>query len=291
MPFTKPEYWTSYSEFVRVIEEMGGSAYFVREQHTFLGNGKFSNSWQIRDGVIVNTGPITADVIFDKGRFASDNMVPVFNDPRVADFCLDKWEMYRQLKKFCPFTVYVENQAELTSALPQISTKSVVFKPVKGAEGIGVKIELREVFESPEVALDFPALVSEFLDTSSGIPGIVAGVHDLRVALFDGEIMYSYVRTPPSGSLLANVALGGDWEMIAISRLPPEVVQIVMEVDQRFSDIPHRFYGVDFGYTKDGPKIIEMNAELGLDMNEDDPIFLTVKERLARVLLELAGAA
>jgi glutathione synthase/RimK-type ligase-like ATP-grasp enzyme len=162
-----------------------------------------------------------------------------------------------------------------------------VFKPVKGAEGIGVSIERKSLFENPKAPLDFPSLLSEFLDTSAGIPGIVDGIHDLRVALFDGEMIYSYVRTPPTGSMLANVALGGHWEMIDVSRLPQDVVDIAMQVDQRFKDIPHRFYGIDFVYTKDGPWIIEMNAELGLDMNEDDPIYIKVKHKLAKVLIEL----
>ncbi len=288
-PFDKPEYIESYSELAAEIEKLGGVPYFVRTQSSYLGNGKFSNSWQMRDRQLIETGPITANAIFNKGRFQTDNTVPVFNNPEITKICTDKWYMYEQLKEFCPPTWYVENLADLTAALPKLTTQKAVFKPLTGSEGVGVKIEDKTFFEDSTLQLHFPGVVSEFLDTSVGVPGIVDGHHDLRTAIFDGEILYSYYRTPPTGSLLANVSQGGRFEMLDPSRLPADVVSISKLIDAQLAHIKHRFYSVDYGYTKDGPRIIEMNSELGLLPNSDHPAFRILKHKIASVLLELSS--
>lgn len=286
-PLSKEDYWTSYSELTQVIAECGGQLYIVRSQDSYHGNGRFSNSWIIKGDELVEKGPLVADVIYDKGRFKSDGSVPVFNCQEVVDICLDKWAMYNQLVDYCPLTFYVENAEEAIEALKTLSTEKIVFKPVRGAEGIGVKIEDKQYFSNPTEPLQFPAVVSEFLDTSGGVPGLMVGHHDLRIALFDGEILYSYLRTPPNGSLLANVARGGTFMMIEPSRLPEAVVKIAQEIDERISTCPHRFYSVDFGYTAEGPKIIEMNSELGLLPDREHPVFRKLKEKLADVFMEM----
>lgn len=286
-PFTIPDYWTSYSELTTVAAEHGAQLYIVRTQESYKGNGTFSNSWMIADNKLQETGEVTVDVIFNKGRFQSDNTVPVFNCQEVVDMCLDKWKMYTELKDLCPLTFLVHNYAELTEAMKNLTTEKIVFKPQKGGEGVGVKIEEKSFFPEHQDSLQFPAVVSEFLDTSVGVPGIVDGLHDLRLAIFDGEVLYSYYRTPPQGSFLANVSKGGRFEMIDPPRLPSEVVQIAKQIDATLTSCKHRFYSIDFGYTKNGPKIIEMNSELGLLPNKDHPVFKVLKEKIVTSLLDM----
>lgn len=286
-PAFKPTFWTSYSELSEIVREHGGQLYIAHGQHTYLGNGSFSRSWIIEDNTLRDTGVVVADVIFDKGRFVSDNTVPVFNHPTISKVCNNKWLMYDTFPQFCPVTFFVTDSVQLHSVLPQITTEFIVFKPYTGSEGVGVKIEKKEYFEKHGAELVFPAVVSEFLDTSNGIPDIIEGTHDLRIAIFDGEILYSYVRTPPTGSLLANVSKGGTFAMVDIEKLPSKIIDIFRTIDQSFSNIPHRFYGIDFGMTTQGPKIIEMNTELGLLPNSDDPIFKKLKEKLAQVFMDL----
>lgn len=286
-PAFKSTYWTSYSELSNTVTKHGGRLYIAHGQNTYLGNGSFSRSWIIEDTTLHDAGPVTAQVIFDKGRFVSDSTVPVFNHTTISKVCNNKWLMYETFPEFCPSTFFVTDSTELYSVLPKITTAEIVFKPYTGAEGIGVKIEEKTYFEHHQTELVFPAVVSEFLDTSGGIPNIIEGTHDLRVAILDGEILYSYVRTPPAGSLLANVSKGGTFAMVDLEKLPPIIVNIAQTIDRSFSDIPHRFYGIDFGYTPQGPKIIEMNTELGLLPNSDHPIFKILKEKLARIFMEL----
>ncbi len=287
-PLSKPTYWASYSELSEAISNAGGQLYIVRGQDTYQGRGSFSNSWIIKNDSLVEAGPIVADVIYnkDKGQFKNDP-TPIFNCEKIKQICDDKWIMYQTFPDYCPKTFFVTTEEELHSILPNVSTSKVVFKPYTGGEGKGIHIEEKNYFLTLPELLDFPAVVSEFLDTSCGIPGIVDGLHDLRVAIFDGEILYSYVRTPPKDSFLANVSKGGRFEMVDTKRLPEEVAEMTHTIDSTLSDCGHRFYGIDFGYTMDGPKIIEMNSELGLLPNEDHPVFITLKNKLARVFMDL----
>lgn len=286
-PLSKLDYWTAYSELSAAVSTLGGQFYIVRDQKTYLGNGSFSRSWIIENGSLVEMGPVTVEAIYDKGLFETDETVPIFNCQQVRQECDNKWIMYQRLSDYCPPTFYAENKTQLYDIIPKISTSKVVFKPYTGGEGEGVKIEEKEYFNQNTEDLMFPAVVSEFLDTSVGIPGIIKGTHDLRLALFDGKILYSYVRTPPQGSLLANVAKGGIFKMIDLDLIPQELIDIVAHIDQKFVNCGHRFYSVDFGYTAEGPKIIEMNSMLGLLPNKDHTIFKTLKEKLARVFMDM----
>ncbi|HRH23799.1 MAG TPA: hypothetical protein PK295_04180 [Candidatus Magasanikbacteria bacterium] len=286
-PAFKPTYWTSYSELSQAVSAYGGQLYITHGQQTYIGNGSFSRSWIIADNILQDTGPIVAEVIFDKGKFKSDETVPVFNHPELSNICNDKWLMYQMFPEYCPTTFFAKSKEELHSTLPHISTQKIVFKPFLGAEGRGIKIEDKQYFLHHSEALIYPGVVSDFLDTSNGIPGIVEGTHDLRLTIFDGEILYSYFRTPPVGSLLANVSKGGRFEMVDIQKLPSDIVTIAKQVDSRFMNLTHRFYCIDFGYTPKGPKIIEMNSEVGLLPNKDGKVFAKLKEKLAQVFMDL----
>lgn len=287
-PFSKQIYWDAYRELSHTVAMHGGELYITREQHTYEGSGAFSRSWVIQNGTLLETGPVTVDVVYDKGRFLSDGHVTVFNCEKIKRICDDKWLMYQQFSSFCPPTFFATNIDELHSILPSIRTALTVFKPFTGSEGAGVKIEKKEYFINTKESLTFPAIVSEFLDTSSGIPGIMSGTHDLRLAVFDGEILFSFFRTPPQDSFISSVAQGGAFQMIDPGQLPSDVVGIAMHIDATLhADIPHRFYSIDFGYTTEGPKVIEMNSEVALFSNEKSPAFETLKHRLAEVFMNI----
>jgi glutathione synthase/RimK-type ligase-like ATP-grasp enzyme len=191
--------------------------------------------------------------------------------------------MYHLFKEYCPLTFLANSREELLSNLAQVQTELVVVKPVDGEEGRGVYIDSPEKIK--ELALEYPLLVQEFIDSSVGIEGIVEGLHDLRVALINGEPFYSYYRTPPQGSYLANVARGGSFAMIEPARLPKSILEAVKEIDQKLAEVGDRFYGIDFAMTKTGPKIIEMNSRLGLLPNRDNDIFKALKNTLAEIFL------
>ncbi len=286
-PVFKPIYQASYTELSKEIAKLGGQLYITRDQESYLGNGSFSRSWIMTDAGLTEAGPVTVDAIFNKGRFESDNTIPILNPPKLKKVCDNKWLMYQMFSEYCPQTFFIENPDELLAAFTNITTKKVVFKPHTGSEGMGVIIEEKGYLVQHLSSLLFPGIVSEFLDTSHGIPGITEGTHDLRLAFLDEEIAFSYVRKPPAGSLLANISQGGSFTMLDPRTLPPEVISIAQKIDSHFADCGHRFYCIDFGYTLEGPKIIEMNSEVRLSPNSDSPIFATFKKQLAQVLMDL----
>lgn len=279
-PFTIEYYRQSYFELAQEVALLGGTLVIVRDNTTYLGNGVFSRAWRMSaPGVFEELGRTKVDAVFDKSNFANDGKVAQFNHPAVTLLCTDKLLMYEHFAEFCPKTMLATTPDEYHSALSAIGSKMVVCKPQFGSEGQSVVIDSPTVLAKLEP--EFPVILQEFIDTSEGIEGIVAGHHDLRVAIFDGEILYSYVRTPPPNKLTANVAQGGSFFMLEASRLPQSVVEISTHIDAQLARFGSRFYSIDFGMTPNGPKIIEMNARLGLLPNSDSPVFHTLKKKMA----------
>jgi glutathione synthase/RimK-type ligase-like ATP-grasp enzyme len=284
-PFNKEEYWTSYQELNQEIQNLGAQLYIVRSQNTYLGNAKFSKSWQFENNDLIETGPIIVDVLYDKGGFTSDGKVALSNTLEIDNICTDKWKTYELLEEFCPKTIVTHNDQEFESGLTAIETKKIVIKPLDQEEGHGVYIgDIEYIKSSPK---EYPLLIQEFLDSSAGMPGFVDGIHDFRVALMNGEIVYSFVRTPPPGELLANIARGGTSQVIPEPNIPQEAKDLVFKIDEKMAKFGNRFYGVDMAFTPQGLRIIELNSKLGLHENNRHPIFIEFKKKLAKYLVNL----
>ncbi len=134
---------------------------------------------------------------------------------------------------------------------------------------------------------EYPVIVQEFLDSASGIPGVYNGIHDYRVMVMNGEVIGSFLRTPPPGELKTNVAQGGIIRPVENKDIPKSIFPIVEEVDAAFAHCGERFYGIDLAFTEQGPKIIELNSRPGLVSNFHHPLFRTMKERLAEQLVRM----
>lgn len=283
-PLNKNEYLNSYQQLTKVIDDLGGKLYLVRSQSTYLGEGKFSNSWQFGPGgEVVETGPIKADVVYDKGEFVTDGKVPVLNSEPINQICTDKWLTYQTFPDLCPATFLVLNRDQLEEALSKVPSQLKVVKPVDGEEGRGVFIgPSQEILSAP---VEYPALVQEFIDSSGGLPPYAEGIHDFRVAILNGEPVFAYLRTPPPNQYQANVALGGQTTIVKIEDIPEQFLEIVKKVDSHMSQYGTRLYGVDMAMTNNQAKIIELNSRLGLVENARHPVFAQYKQRLAKLLL------
>lgn len=277
-PLHKPEYLQAYSDLARALNETGLECFIVRSDDEYLGQGRFSSSLVFDQGEFVPAGAISIDLIFVKGTFPHQD-VKVFNDPFITEVCADKWKMFQTFPQFCPQTWLVESHDQFVQLQHQHQGEMMVRKPRSGSEGHEVVVDHIENITPSS----FPFLLQTFLDSSAGIPGIVAGTHDFRIAMLDGEIIYSYYRTPPHNSLVANVAQGGSFEVVPSEMIPAEFLSIVKEIDHYMAQIPHRFYGIDLALTPEGPKIIEMNSQLGILPDSDHPVFARLKYQLAEL--------
>jgi len=283
-PLNKENYLIAYQELAAEIEDLGHELYIVRHNSTYKGEGNFSKSWQLKNNQIQETGSIKADVILDKGEFQSDEKVKVLNSSYVNKVCTDKYLTYKLFSKFCPETIQVANETEFIEALKQIKTEQKVIKPLDGEEGNGVYIgNSKYLIKSPRI---FPLLVQEFLDTSEGIPNIYKGIHDLRLVYINGELIYSFYRTPPDGSLLANVAQGGTLTIIPNNKIPKKVIQISKIIKENFQG--DYYFGVDIGFVKGNPKIIELNSRLGLHPSKLNPMFKVFTKKIAELLVKMS---
>lgn len=284
-PFDHEEYVIAYHDLAPMIVARGARFAIVRDQKTYKGNNVFAGYWLFENGTFVrHDDDVEADLIYDKGHFVPDESARMSNDRELTDICTDKFRTVREFPSLNPKTFLVHNKEELHQSLADIPTDAfVVAKPVDLEEGIGVIIANPAKVE--EAVTKFPYLVQEFIDTSGGIPGIVDGMHDLRMVVIEGDIVVSYIRTPPPGKMTANVSQGGQEIEVLPEQLPAEAKAIVEEVDKVFSKFARRAYSVDVGRNKDGSwKIIELNAKTGLSPASKGKHYERFLNRLADVL-------
>ncbi|MDA1079521.1 MAG: ATP-grasp domain-containing protein [bacterium] len=284
-PFDTSSYETAYQELDTELRKIDAELYIVRSNNTYLGNSRFSKSWQFQRNKIIESGPITLDKLYIKGHFISDNTVPTLNNQKLDYICnVNKYETYKLFKQFSPKTLLAKNLAELEVALNSLPEKIKVVKPIDGSGGIGVFIDTDSVLLKQEHI--FPVLAQEFIDTSDGILGICKGTHDLRVVIVNGKISFAYIRTPRIGSLLSNLAQGGTLIEVQLDKLPDAIIEAVNYVDANMSQYGERVYSIDFGFSKNGVKLFELNSQVGLSPNNKYPSAKKFKQQLAKVLTQ-----
>lgn len=290
-PLGREYYFIAYSELNEEIRSRGARLVFVRNQSTHLGGNSFSRYWHLENGKLIRVDePITADIVYDKGHIKPDENTLLMNDPELDSICTDKSKTYEMLAKYSPVTVVVRSAEEVKSALDNIPGELIVAKPTDGAEGKGVSIVPKK--DIPSVVTSFPFLLQEFLDTSKGIPGIVDGTHDFRMIVINGEVVLCFVRTPPDGSLLANVAQGGRKIEVPVPNIPTEPLAVLKDVEAALSRFPRRVYSIDLGRNVDGTwKIIELNSMPGMTQAAEGPYSKRFQEALADLLVRSAKEA
>ena len=285
-PLNKDKYIRHFLQLREAIEACGANFRIVRHQSSYLGSGQFSQSWELRDGQAIETGTVKADVIFDKGMFISDGAVPVLNCQEINEICTNKYKTFELWSEYCPETYLVNTDGEFDEALQKLPGGYKVVKPVDGLEARNVHIGSNEFLK--EQHRTYPLLVQEFIDSQEGIPGIVSGVHDFRVALLNEEIVHCLVRTPAAGELVASTSRGGEMRVIEdIDKIPGEVLSLVEHIDRTMALYGTRFYGIDLALVNGQPKIIELNSRVSIWDNKQNEVFATTKKKLAKVLLSM----
>lgn len=285
-PFTKKKYIRHFLQMSEAITACGAKCKIVRHQSSYLGSGKFSQSWEFQEGEVIETRAIKADVIFDKGLFISDGKVPVINCQEINEICTNKYKTFELFGEYCPQTYLVNTETEFDAALEKLPGTKKVVKPIDGLEARNVHIG--DNYFLKQQPRSYPLLVQEFLDSSSGIPGIIEGIHDFRLAILNGEVVHCLVRTPAPGKLLASISQGGELQVVENLQLIPQTVwEVVEKIDQKMASYGSRFYGIDLAFVGDKPKIIELNSRVSIWDNQQHQVFATTKQKLAEVLVSL----
>ncbi len=209
---------------------------------------------------------ITVDLIFnrdDKNTIPAIYDCPIINHPELDQICVDKVKTAEMFPEMSPKTKAINSYQEFVETVAEWNFNTedkIVLKKNFLTEGRGVYIlPLKNVTELLYEDWE-DILVQDFIDSSSGVPGIVDGTHDIRVTTINGEPAYAYVRVPPSGSFIANVARGGTMTPLALDKLPANLLKLIKKINDKFVQYRPNIFGADFFNSKDGFKLIEMNS-------------------------------
>ncbi|GAC1370165.1 MAG: hypothetical protein NVSMB39_2780 [Candidatus Saccharimonadales bacterium] len=281
-------YYHSYQEYLLAMKRAGAEAYFVTDNGSYLGGGRFSRSWTINKvcevGDFSEYGEITADVVFEKGGFVGEG-VQVVTDPRLYPLVRNKAAIYEKFGQYQPRSVKCENLAEVQAAIASMPGEIVVVKNPVSAGGRQVYIGKKGEIKVPE-AETYPLLVQEFIDMSGGVPSLADGVHDVRILLTGNTIIGATLRQPAAGSLYANVSKGGSERLLSIGEIPAEIKEMAIGIDSEIEDLP-RYYAIDFARGTQGWKLVELNAKPGLFRTANGPLAEGFQNRLAEYLVGL----
>lgn len=271
-PYFKPMYRECYSYFYNLAEKMGLDIY--RASFTWYDQEKkeFTYAWRFKDGKWQRVESVKPDLVYDKAPYRPETFIVkkqvaqnflMFNDPDfdfIASSKLFTSLIFPQyFKKYYKFST----QEELQRVCEKIKGELVVLKPSSGSGGKDICILNRE--EIAKFIPDQTMIAQEFIDSSKGIKGIVDSVHDLRLVFIGNELIYSYIRIPAQGSLLANLAQGGEMHLVEEKMLPESLKPIIEEVQDKFSVYPDKIYTIDLMFDeKQKPWIVELNTMPGM---------------------------
>jgi glutathione synthase/RimK-type ligase-like ATP-grasp enzyme len=251
----------------------------------YIGENTFTHAWKWQGKILQRiNGPLTFDLIWNRGNFLGDEHCNIMNDPALGEITTDKWKSYLLLPEHHPKTVLLQSVRNVDSALRSLRGSWLVGKPIDRSGGEGVIIGPREkVIDQLEV---FPYLLQEFIDSRHGIPGLVQEPYDLRIISLKGEISLCYIRTAPPGEFTANVSRGGKEIEVKPELIPEGACNLFYAVDAKFQKFANRMYCVDMALDRDGHwKIIELNSQPGFSPKFTGKSYPIFYRKLAELLL------
>lgn len=179
----------------------------------------------------------------------------IMDDKLITSLIFHKWSKRSWI---------VNNQEKLKNILPKIKSQKFVVKPISESGGKNVQIlDKEEALEKIIFGDDY--LVQEFIDSSSGVPGVSEEMHDLRLVFINDTLSYSYIREPEKGNYLANLAQGGSLSIVPKDKIPRSLDPIIRCANKVFETFNPRIYCIDFMFDENKrPWIVEMNSMPGL---------------------------
>ncbi len=155
-----------------------------------------------------------------------------------------------------PKTIVVHNREYLEQSVEKLGEFPLIIKNASGAQGRGVlyvpdKKTLSSVMDLLMEQEGEEYLIQEYVKE--------ARCKDLRVFIVGGKIVGSMERTGKKGEFRSNFHLGGSIKKVNLSHEEKSIALKAAKV------IGIEVCGVDILRTKEGPKIIEVNSNPGLE--------------------------
>jgi glutathione synthase/RimK-type ligase-like ATP-grasp enzyme len=285
-----------YMKLLSLCKKEGWNAY-VLTRKTYKGRGIFEGTWEFNgeNFDLVKT-PVKIDLVFDrtagvKFPLSNDTSLIWVNKLKFKVLAWDKWAAYDAIGEYMPQTFLLENESEIPNILSKIKSDWVVFKPFNGLKGMGIYIGNKNGAANFKFDKKYKRYVAqEFIDTSDGIAGIAKGMHDLRIVIINGKVVWCHVRQPVGNSFLANAAQGGNLTEVDYEKVPESIKAVVEKVSKLFlKKFDNPIYSLDFGMGKGNrPVIFEINDQMGFprwEMKNRDiflnELIVNFKEKLA----------
>lgn len=288
-PFLDCKYQHCYEYLYTLAKETGLDFYRASYQWYDEEKRTFKHAWTFRNGQWVKVNNINPDIIYDKARCRGElnyfkerikKHFLIANDPGFTLLVNNKLYVSLLFPRFFKPYYLVNTEEKLQELANKINGDKIVIKPLNESGGKGVQIIDKSVISS--VKIEKEMITQEFIDSSSGIKNIVSGHHDLRLVFINDTLIYSYVRQPKKGSLLANLAQGGKMFIIQERDLPASVFPIIKEVQKKLSTFCPRIFTIDLIFDKQQrPWIVELNSMPGMYFSSDQ------KEQMNKMYLSL----
>jgi glutathione synthase/RimK-type ligase-like ATP-grasp enzyme len=285
-PLTSDYFWGAYQDFMLAVKGHGVDPYLVGDRGTYEGVGSFATAFVMGGHKVASpqllreVTDVQVELVMERSgklgaeRFPYDDVV-VVNNRATHDIVEDKIATYERFADLQPDSVAAQNYEELEAAVATLPGDRIVVKPPLGYGGNGILIGSKDRVLAQAEGITFPVLAQEFLDTSCGVPGEAAGVHDLRINVCGGMAVGQAIRLAGPGSYVANVSQGGSAIHLPLSSLAPEIREKIEIIDARLPQVP-RSYSADFFYSDRGLKLGELNDYVGLIATDNPEAFATI---------------
>jgi glutathione synthase/RimK-type ligase-like ATP-grasp enzyme len=258
-PFTENLTRDSYQLLAKLAKEKNIELRFVLGEKNIVED-TFTSYWKFDGDKIVHIREeFKAACVYLQTREFDVLPMKRVNSPYLEEICLDKYKTFQVFKKFTKRTLLVTDSTSVDS----LTTDLVVVKPQFGSLGYRIHIIKKDDFD-PKNFLDEKYIVQEFIDSSSGIDGLISQRHELRTYIFNGELKATYLRLPAKNSYIANIAKGAIEQQIDSSQIPSSLQGVIEYVDNYFKTIQPRLYTIDIMFENNKPWIVELNDMPGM---------------------------
>ena len=289
-PFKNRRRNASFKSLVNAGLDSGLNVFLSRFDQLDLKRKIVSNAWtlngdwrRIRNKKIKLVFYRGKNILSKKiGTKLNDSNITMINHPELENICDDKLLTPFLFPEIMQKSYLINNHYELLKVLKLITTNKIVLKPRFGSFGKDVIVIEKSKLRNGIVK---DTIIQEFIDSTKGARSLgIKGAHDIRVISINGKIDHCYVRTPPNGSLVANMANGGSKFYVDSEDLPSSIQKNLSIIDRKLSDYTPRIYSADFIINEDKEaKLIELNSKPGTMFYENS---VEIREKFHKNILK-----
>ena len=115
---------------------------------------------------------------------------------------------------------------------PDLRTDKIILKPRYGERGKGIEVISLSEVDNPRIQNMQDYIVQPLMESDSGIPELnIPGRHDLRMLIYNGEVMDFFIRVASDNNFICNQSHGGRISYFQLDELPERFRTIAREVD------------------------------------------------------------